>query len=83
VLLTGIDKQFIERMKFQLPVYRAMLKRLVTGFPPRRPGFDITSDHEGFVVYKMKLGQASSEYFEFPCQFSFHPLIRNHYHPGW
>jgi hypothetical protein len=28
----------------------------------------------GFVVDKMALGQVFSEYFEFPCQFSFHLL---------
>jgi hypothetical protein len=28
----------------------------------------------GFVVDKKALGRAFSEYFGFPCEFSFHPL---------
>jgi hypothetical protein len=40
----------------------------------------------GFVVDKMALGQVFSEYFGFPCQFSFHQLLHNHitliYHLG-
>jgi hypothetical protein len=28
-----------------------------------------------FVVEKVALGQVSSEYFGFPCQFSFHRLL--------
>jgi hypothetical protein len=34
--------------------------------------FDPRSDHVGFVVDKVALRQVSSEYFGFPCQFSFH-----------
>jgi hypothetical protein len=38
----------------------------------------------GFVADKVALGQVFSEYFGFPCQFSFHLLlhIHHHYHPG-
>jgi hypothetical protein len=43
--------------------------------PPRRPGFDTRSDHVGFVVDKVALGQLFSEYFDFPCQFSFHQML--------
>jgi hypothetical protein len=32
----------------------------------------------GFVVDKVALGQVFSEYFGFPCQFSFHRLIHTH-----
>jgi hypothetical protein len=32
------------------------------------------------VVDKMALGQVFSEYFGFPCQFSFHQLLHNHPH---
>jgi hypothetical protein len=53
------------------------LKRLVAGFPPRRPGFDPRSGHVGFVVDKMALGQVFSEYFGFSCQSSFHQLLHN------
>jgi hypothetical protein len=34
----------------------------------------------GFVVDKVALGQVFSEYFGFPCQFSFHRLLHNHPH---
>jgi hypothetical protein len=46
--------------------------RLVAGSPPRRPGFDHRSGHVEFVADKVALGQVFSEYFGFPCQFSFH-----------
>jgi hypothetical protein len=38
----------------------------------------------GFVVDKVALGQGFSEYFGFPCQFSFHHFstITITYHPG-
>jgi hypothetical protein len=38
------------------------------------------SDHVGFVVHKLALGQVFSEYFGFPCQSSFHHLLHNHHH---
>jgi hypothetical protein len=34
----------------------------------------------GFVVDKVALGQAFSEYFGFPCQSSSHQLLHNHHH---
>jgi hypothetical protein len=34
----------------------------------------------GFVVDKVVLGQVFSEYFVFPCQFSFHRLLHIHHH---
>jgi hypothetical protein len=55
------------------------LRRLVAGFPPRRPEFEPGSGHVGFVV-KMALGQVFSEYFSFPCQSSFRQLRHNHHH---
>jgi hypothetical protein len=58
----------------------AELKRLVAGFPPRRPGFDPGSGQMGFVLDKVVLGQVFSEYFAFPCQSSFHQLLHNHPH---
>jgi hypothetical protein len=48
---------------------------LATGFPPRRPGFDPSSCHVGFMVDKVTLGQVFSEWFDFLCQFSFHRLL--------
>jgi hypothetical protein len=56
------------------------LRRLVAGFPPRRPEFQPRSGHVGFVVDKVALGQGFSEYFGFPCQFSFHRLLHTHHH---
>jgi hypothetical protein len=59
---------------------RAVARRLVTGFPPRRPGFAY-GQHVGFVVDEAALGQVFSEYFGFPCQ-SFHRFLHYHNHPG-
>jgi hypothetical protein len=36
----------------------------------------------GFVVQIVALGQVSSEYFGFPCQYSFHQILHHHNHPG-
>jgi hypothetical protein len=47
---------------------------------PRRPVFEPMSSHVGFVVDKLALGQILSEYFGFPCQFSFRRLIHTHHH---
>jgi hypothetical protein len=57
-----------------------LLKRLVAGFPPQRPGFKPGSSHVGFVVDKVALGQVFSEYFfGFPCQSLFHQFLHNHH----
>jgi hypothetical protein len=58
------------------------LKRLVAGFPPRRPGLEPGSGQVGFVVDKVALRQVFSEYFGFPCQSSFHQILHHHNHPG-
>jgi hypothetical protein len=60
--------------------YRAIAQALASSFPLRRPGFKPRSGHVGFVVDKVALGQVSSEYFDFPCQFSFHRLLHIHHH---
>jgi hypothetical protein len=52
------------------------LRRLVSGFQQRRPGFEPRPVHVGFVVDKVVLRQVFSEYFGFPCQFSFHRLLQ-------
>jgi hypothetical protein len=54
--------------------------RLVAGFPPRWPGFEPRSGHGEFVVDKVALGQVFSEFFGFPCQFSFHRVLYIHHH---
>jgi hypothetical protein len=58
----------------------AYLRRLVAGFPPRRPGFEPGSGHVAFVMDKVALGQVFSEYFCFHCH-SFHRLLHTHHHP--
>jgi hypothetical protein len=59
------------------------LRRLVASFPPRRPGFEHRSVHVEFMVDKVALGHVFSEYFDLPCQFSFHRLLHtHHHHPG-
>jgi hypothetical protein len=47
-------------------------------FPPRQPWFERRSGHVGFMVDKVALGQVFSEYFGFPCRFSFHQLLHIH-----
>jgi hypothetical protein len=56
------------------------LRRLVAGFPLRRPGFELESGHVGFVVDKVALRQVFSQYFGFPCRSLFHQLLHNHRH---
>jgi hypothetical protein len=46
------------------------LRRLVTGFPRRRPEFEHKSGHVGFVMGNVAVGHVYSEYFDFPYQFS-------------
>jgi hypothetical protein len=58
------------------------LRWLVTALLPRRPGFEPGSGHVGSVVDKVGLGQVFSEYFGFPCQFSFHRLLHTHQLPS-
>jgi hypothetical protein len=40
------------------------------------------SSHVGFVVDKVALGMISSEYFGFPCQFSFPQILHTHLTSG-
>jgi hypothetical protein len=58
----------------------AVLRLLVAGFPPRWTGLHPRSGHVGFMVDKVALVQVFSEYFGFPCQFSFHRLLHTHHH---
>jgi hypothetical protein len=48
--------------------------------PTAGPGFEPRSGPVGFVVDEVALGQVFSEYFGFPCQFSFHRLLHVHHH---
>jgi hypothetical protein len=54
--------------------------RCVSGFPPRRPGFEPRSSYTAFVVDKVALGHVFSGYLGFPCQFSLHRLLNAHHH---
>jgi hypothetical protein len=58
------------------------LKRVVAGFPPRRPGLAPESGQVGFVVGKVALGQVFSEYLGFSCQSSFHQILHPPNHLG-
>jgi hypothetical protein len=51
------------------------LRRLIAGFSPPTPRFETESGHVEFVVDRV-----FSEYFGFPCQFSFHRLLHTHHH---
>jgi hypothetical protein len=55
---------------------------LVAGFPPWRLEFKPGSSHVGFVLDKVGPVEVFSEYFGFPCQFSFHQYLHNHHHPS-
>jgi hypothetical protein len=57
----------------------SQIRRLVAGFPPRWPRFEPRSGHVGCVVDKVALGLVFSEYFCFPCQFSFYRLLHTHH----
>jgi hypothetical protein len=91
--LRQFDVFFWLRLQHQKNTYLLLLyemavpqvRRLVAGFPPLRPGFESRSGNVGFVVDKVALGQVSSEYSGFSCQFSFHRLlhIQNHLSSGY
>jgi hypothetical protein len=57
------------------------LRRLIGGFPPRQPVFDLRWGHMIPVVDKVALGQVFFKYFGFLCQFSFHWLLQIYYSP--
>jgi hypothetical protein len=63
-------------------LFSSLASKTSHGFSPRRPEFEPGSGRVGFVVNKVALGQVSSKYFTFPCQFAFHRLLHNHHHLG-
>jgi hypothetical protein len=79
-----ISKSFIFSSRYiisnQLTTSAAVtqLRRLVVGFQPRQPRFYPRFGHMGFVVDEVAL----SEYFRFPCQFSFHRMLHTHLSSG-
>jgi hypothetical protein len=46
--------------------------------PTASTRFEPGSAHMEFMMDKVTLGQVFSEYYGFPCQFSFHQLLHNH-----
>jgi hypothetical protein len=58
-------------------------RRLVAGFPLRRPEFAAGSGQVEFVVDKVALGQVFFQYFGFPCQSSFHQMLHPHSNTGY
>jgi hypothetical protein len=57
---------------------RAIAQAVSYRLPTAGSGFDPRLVHVGFVVDEVALGQVCSEYFGFPCQFSFHRLLHTH-----
>jgi hypothetical protein len=62
----------VTNLEFGRAIAQAVSRRL--------PVFDPRSGHVGFVVDKVALGQVFSEYFGFPCQFTFHLLFHTDFH---
>jgi cytochrome b subunit of formate dehydrogenase len=61
---------------------RSIFSEIQNIVPSRQPGFYPGSNNVRFVVDKMALGQASSESFGFPCQFSFHQMFHTNLSSG-
>jgi hypothetical protein len=78
--VTGINLPLSPQRLFNFTVGLCLvLRRLVAGFLLRRPWFEPRSGHVGFVMDKVLLEKNFSEYFDFPCQFSFHLLLRTYH----
>jgi hypothetical protein len=58
---------------------RAIAQAVSLRLPTTATRFEPRSGHVGFVVDKVALGHFFSEYFGFPCQFSFHRLLHTHH----
>jgi hypothetical protein len=43
----------------------------------------VGADYVGFVVDKVALRHVFFEYFDFPCETSFHQFLHHHNHRGW
>jgi hypothetical protein len=54
------------------------IAQTVADFLTEQPGFDPRSGRVEFVMDKAALGQVSSDYFGFPCQFSSHQVLHIH-----
>jgi hypothetical protein len=84
MVFTTYKRQYIflevkNKFNINLPFKLCWKERLVAGFPLRRPRFEARLGHVRFVLDNVALGQVFSEYFGFPCQFSFHRLLHIHH----
>jgi hypothetical protein len=61
-------------------VDRAIAQAVSRRLPTAAAQFEPSSNYVRFVVDKVALGQVFSQYFGFPCQFSFHRLLHIHPH---
>jgi hypothetical protein len=62
-----------------VPLRTVQVGRAIAQAASRRlPTAAARSGHVGFVVDKVALWQVFSDYFGFPCQFSFHRLLHTH-----
>jgi hypothetical protein len=61
---------------------RAIAQTVSRWLPTVAARVRVRTEHVGFVVDKVALGQVFSEYFSFPCQSSFHQFLHHHNHPG-
>jgi hypothetical protein len=61
---------------------RAIAQAVSRRLPTTAARVEPRSGHMGFVVDKVALGQIFSQYFRFPCQFSFHQFLHTHHLPS-
>jgi hypothetical protein len=61
-------------------IVRAIALEVSRRLPTAEARLRARSDYVRFVVDRVALGQVFSEYFGFPCQFSFHQLLHTHNH---
>jgi hypothetical protein len=68
------------------PMAVPWLRRLVAGFPPRRPGFEPRSRHVGFMMDKVATGAGFLPVLRFPLPILIPPIAPHSfiivYHPG-
>jgi hypothetical protein len=57
---------------------QGQFRRLFACFPPQGFEFDPRTNHVGFKMDEVALGQVFAEYFGFPYQFLFHKMLHIH-----
>jgi hypothetical protein len=78
ILFPTSRKITFEKLKFEKTINICCLNVHGAGFPQRRQGIRSQVRFAWFLVDKVVLGHVFSEYFGFPCQFSFHILLHTH-----